>query len=397
MDKGRKEIGLLAGLQALFSSVAVTMVSVVALVGMALSPNPKWATLPYALVTVGTALSTIPLSFLMKRWSRRTGFILGAVSGVVGAVMATLALQLKSFELLLLAAPFFGIYQASSQYYRFAAAEAVGEKDRGIAISLVLTGSVFAAVIAPNVARWSNTSWGLDLYMGPYVMIGAIAVLALVVTPFLHKRSAVEDEQISHGDERPLSEILRQPSTITAMFLSLVGWTSMIFIISATPIAMHGHGFGYDDSTIVIQWHMLGMYVPSFFTGFLIRRFGVEGVLMGGVLLLALTLSVGYSGTDFASFATALVLLGVGWNFAYVGSTTLLTETYRPSERAKVQGMNEFITFTSSAIAGFSAGYVHAYLGWQGVMMINGGLVFAGSLVVLWHRSVRKKNQALLS
>ena len=396
MNKGRREVGLLAAMQALFSSVAVTMVSVVALVGMSLAPNPKWATLPYALVTVGTALSTIPLSFLMKRWSRRTGFILGALSGICGATLAVLALHFHSFELLLLAAPFFGIYQASSQYYRFAAAEAVGEKDRGLAISLVLSGSIFAAVVAPNIARWSNMSWNLDLYMGPYVLVGIFAFLALLVGPLLHKRSAVEDDQIAHGDERPLSEILRQPSTLTAMFLSLVGWTSMVFIMSATPIAMNGHGFSYDDSTIVIQWHMLGMYVPSLFTGFLIRRFGVEGVLMGGVLLLALTLGVGYSGVEFLHFSVALILLGVGWNFAFVGSTTLLTETYRPSERAKVQGLNEFVTFTSSAIAGFSAGYVHAYMGWQGVMVINGGLVFAGSLMVLWHRKVRMR-QALPS
>lgn len=360
----KRNVLLLAGAQALFQTAGVMVMTLSGLVGLQLASDKSLATLPIALMMVASMLTTIPASLFMQRFGRKPGFLLGTALGVGAGVMAAAAIALHSFWLFVAANMLMGGYQGFAQFYRFAAVDAASPDFRSRAISWVIAGGVIAAVAGPTIARFTQGLGPLP-FLASYLALSALSVLAsLVVMRIALPAVAAEEAQ---GPARPLREILRQPVFVTALLGSMAGFAVMSMVMTATPLAMHMHGHHIDASATVIQWHVLGMFLPSFFTGVLIRRVGVLMVMAAGIALLGAHIVVALSGFALLHFLSGLVLLGVGWNFLFIGGTTLLTEAYRPAERGKTQAMHDFLVFGAASLASFSAGKLLNVWGWQAV------------------------------
>jgi MFS family permease len=283
------------------------------------------------------------------------------------------------------------MFNGFGQYYRFTAAEVAPEDYRSRAISYVLAGGVIAAFAGPNLANWSRHSLTAE-FAGSYAYLIGLYLLAFGFASLIQipKPAAVS----SSKEGRPLSVIARQPAYLAAVVSAMVGYGVMNFIMIATPLAMHGYAHAFSDTAFVIQWHIFGMFIPSFFTGHLIRRFGIANIMLTGILLLGLCVLINSSGTTVTHFWIALVFLGLGWNFLFVGATTLLTETYSPNEKAKAQALNDFIVFGTVTITSFSSGAVQHALGWQTInMAVIPFLVLVG-LANLWLRSKQRTTVA---
>ncbi|MCK5040905.1 MAG: MFS transporter, partial [Sphingomonadales bacterium] len=389
-----QNVWLLSLAQAFHVAAALTAVSVVSLVGLSLAPSASLATIPSAMLTVGVALSTIPLSYFMKHTSRRKGFLLGAFFGILSFSFGVASIYLESYWMLCLASLLQGVWQASVLYYRFAAAESVGEdRQKSIAISFVLAGSIFAVLLAPSGSHFLNNMFMPFEYAGAFVFMLLMAVVAFVPLSFL-KPLGIEEEE-DQGVERPLLEIIKQPKTICAMTNTAAAWATMVLMMSATPIAMKHSGHMFEHSSMVIQWHVLGMYVPSLFSGFLISRFGSLKVLFSGAVFLAISFFAAYQGQEFLHFSLALIFLGAGWNFLFVGATTLLTETHTPAERAKVQGANEFMGFTVSALASGFAGAIISIYGWNSLLVLEVVILSIALGVTIWYATTSQHKKAV--
>ena len=341
-----------------------------ALVGFSLSPEKQLATLPLALMFLSGTAITMPASLLMKYIGRRSGFIIGLLIGIIGAAFSAFAIVSGSFTGFCLGACLIGICNGFGAYYRFAAADVSTEAFRSRAISLVLAGGVVAAFVGPNLANLTKNWIGSALFAGGYVSIAILYAIAIGVLTFSRLPRPAQGE--AHGVSRPLSEIIQQPVFIVAVLGGMISYGTMNVVMTATPLAMQAHGHLFSDTALVIQWHLLGMFVPSFFTGHLIKKFGIPPVMIAGAISLLLCTVVNLSGTDVVFFWIALVLLGVGWNFLFIGSTTLLTHTYALPEKAKTQGINDFIVFGTVSITALTSGWLHHWFGWQ---MINWGAI----------------------
>lgn len=366
MTRERRAVLSLAIAQALFQTAAVLVVTVGGLAGLLLAPDKALATLPIACVALGTAVATVPASLLMGRVGRRPGFVLGTLLGAGGGGVAAAAMLVGSFPLLCLGTALVGAYQGFAQFYRFAAAEAATEAFKSRALSLVLAGGVVAALAGPHLGAATRDLVGAATYAGSFLAVLALSMAAtalLAVTP-LEGAPAV-----TAADEppRPLLRIARQPKFLAAVLGAAVGYGVMAMVMTATPLSMVGHSHPVSDAALVIQWHVLGMFVPSFFTGWLVKRFGLTPMMLTGVALLLTHVAVAITGVALLNFLSGLILLGVGWNFLYVGGSTLLTETYRPSERARVQALNDFLIVGVVAAASFSAGALTEIFGWRGL------------------------------
>ncbi|HEX2559719.1 MFS transporter, partial [Phenylobacterium sp.] len=366
MTHERRVVLSLAIAQALFQTSAVLLVTVGGLAGQMLAPDTALATLPIACVALGTAVATLPASLLMGRVGRRPGFVLGALLGASGGGLAAFAMLTESFPLLCVATGLVGGYQGFAQFYRFAAAEAASEAFRSRAISLVLAGGVVAALVGPHLGAVTKDLIGPAAYAGSFLAVLALSLVAAVVVAATPLPSATAGGEAAEPP-RPLPMIMRQPKFIAALVGAAVGYAVMVLVMTATPLSMVGHHHGVADAAFVIQWHVLGMFVPSFFTGWLVKRFGLTVMMLTGVLLLLTHVAVAMSGIALLNYLSGLVLLGVGWNFLYVGGSTLLTETYRPSERSRVQGLNDFLIVGVAAAASFSAGALVEAFGWRGL------------------------------
>jgi predicted MFS family arabinose efflux permease len=384
-----KNVWLLSLAQAFHVAAALTAVSVVSLVGLSLAPSPTLATLPNAMLTIGVALSTIPLSYFMKNTSRRRGFLLGAFFGCLSFSLGVASIYLESYWMLCLASLLQGVYQASVLYYRFAAAEAVGaDKQKSIAISLVLAGSILAVILAPSGSNFLNHIFMPHEYAGAFVFMLFMALLAFIPLAFLRPLAIEEMDDV--GEERSLLEIIKQPKTICAMTNTAAAWAAMVLMMSATPIAMKHSGHMFEHSSMVIQWHVLAMYAPSLFSGYLISRFGSLKILFTGMALLGMSFFSAYQGQEFSHFSFALIFLGAGWNFLFVGATTLLTETHTPAERAKVQGANEFLGFTISALASGFAGAIISIYGWNSLLALEVVILAVALAVTIWYATTKQ-------
>jgi len=377
-----RQVFLLAGAQALFQTVSVLVMTVGALAGAQIADRPELATLPIAAMFLGTAVVTFPASMGMARAGRRAGFLVGALLGVLGGVAGAAGIWLGSLALLSLGTFLVGAYQAFAQFYRFAAGEVADESFRSRAISLVLAGGVVAALAGPMVGRFGANLLPAE-YAGSFLLLALVSLLGAGVLLGLHMPAPPADAQ-AEGPARRWAAIVLQPAYLVALFGAATGYGIMILAMTATPLAMVHHHHDLPTAATVIQLHVLGMFLPSFFTGALIARFGVLRIMLAGVLILAGHILLTLTGTGFVSFASALVLLGVGWNFLYIGGTTLLTTAYRPQERGKAQAINDMTIFIVGLAASFSAAALLQLFGWQMMNVLLLPWLGLAALALVW-------------
>ena len=361
MKNARKNVALLAGCQAMLFTNNVTLISLAALAGFSLADNKALATLPATAYVVGAALTTLPASFFMRRFGRQTGFQAGTAMGMAGALVCCLALWLHSFWLLCAGVLVLGVYNAFGQYYRFAAADAASHDFKAKAISLVLTGGLVGGIIGPELSKYTRDMFAVP-FLGAYASLIVFCLITMGLLAFIRIPQPSVAER--HEPVRPLARIMAQPAFIVAVTGSALGYGVMNLLMTATPLAMGLCGHPYSSAATVIQWHVIGMFAPSFFTGSLIKRYGVLPVMSAGVALEALCVGIALSGVLVANFWWALLLLGIGWNFLYVGGTTLLTDCYRVSEKAKAQGTHDFLVFLTTATSSFASGLLMDRNGW---------------------------------
>jgi len=391
MSTFRRNIPLLATSQALMMSSMSLLLTATALVGLELAPDKSLATLPIAVIFIAVMLTSIPAAMLMERIGRKPAFMFSTIFGMAGGVTATIAIISQNFWLFVLSGFLVGIFNAFGNYFRFAAADSVEPELKSKAISAVLIGGVVAAVVGPNLANLTRDSVSGVMFAGSYISVIVLYLITLVVLSFLKlpHRSHTENRQDTDKG-RPLLVIARQPKFIVAILCAMLGYGVMSFVMTATPLAMHSHAHSFSDTSFVISWHVLGMFAPSFFTGHLIYRYGVLKIMFIGGLLGLGCVAANLLGNTVTHYWIGLTLLGVSWNFLFIGGTSLLTETYLPEERAKAQAMNDFIIFTTVAVASLTAGALQHNLGWQ---VVNIGVIPLLGIILMsifWLASSKK-------
>jgi predicted MFS family arabinose efflux permease len=379
---------VLAVAMALGGSSPAIVVSLGGLVGQALASNKELATLPVSLLNLGLALGTIPAAMLMRKSGRRIGYIVGAGLGLFGGCIAALGIASYSFVLFCIGTLIIGSYGSFNQSYRFAATDAASEAFKPRAISWVMTGGLVAGVVGPQTVIWTRDLVQAAPFAGAFLGQAALAFLSMIAVSFL-RPAPVSIASTTAGGGRPLLEIVRQPRFIVAAVTGLVSYSLMTFMMTAAPLAMIGCGHSVGAAALGIQWHILAMFGPSFFTGRLIARFGKGRVTGAGLVLIALSAVIGLSGITVAHFWTTLILLGLGWNFGFIGATALVTDCYRPEERAKVQAANDFLIFGSVAAASFSSGKLLNAGGWDSVNWLVFPPVVIALVLLAWQQRTK--------
>jgi MFS family permease len=388
----KRNVAVLATCQALLLTNSATLIALNGLVGLALATDKRLATLPVTGWVVGGALTTYFASLLMKRIGRRAGFTFGAAVGIVGALICSWAIYIGDFWLFCFGAVVFGAYNAFGQYYRFAAADAAPVAFRSKAISLVIAGGLVGGIVGPTLSRWTKDLFPVT-FLGAFLVLVVMLFLVIVVLRRLHIPLPSAAEAKEGG--RPLVEIMKQPAYIVAVVAAGFGYGVMNLLMTATPLAMGVCGHPYSAAATVISWHVIGMFAPSFVTGDLIRRFGVLNVMMAGVVLNFACVMIALAGIDVANFWAALVLLGIGWNFLFVGATTLITGAYRPEERAKAQGANDLVIFLIMATSSFASGVVLEARGWDMLNYLALPFVGAIGIAIAWMMLRRRRVPAV--
>ncbi|MGB6101195.1 MAG: MFS transporter [Comamonas sp.] len=354
---------LLTLCQGLFLVNNVTFIAINGLVGLQLAPFGWMATLPVMGYVVGGAIAAPLVARSQTRFGRRGSFQIGLLVALGSALLAAYAAQTRQFWLLMLATVVAGYYNANGQLYRFAAAELTRPDWHEKAVSLVLAGGLLGAVVGPNMAAWTRTLLPTP-FVAAYLTLALVALLAMVVMALIDFPPA--PARSSHAPRgRPLAQIMRQPVFIVATLGAAIGYGVMNLLMAATPLAMQVCGFEFGATATVLQWHVIGMYAPGFFTGHLIRRFGVLCVMGVGVLLNAACVAIALSGVELQHFLAALIVLGVGWNFLFTASTTLALQAYRPEEKDRAQAAINFCVFATMAVTSFSSGALVTTQGWN--------------------------------
>ena len=371
----------LALAQALLTTGNILLVAVSALIGKQLASHPALVTAPVASQFLGLILATLPAAFLMQKLGRKKVFVIGNVFGIIGALVAIQALLSASLLLFTLGIFLTGIAIGIAQQYRFAALDECRAESHAKAISVVMSGGVLAAFIGPNLAIWSQNWFSQNVYVGAFVGLAVLYVLALLLIVCLPLKSHTLAKQ-ANAEVRSYRELWQQPLFVAAIASGAIGYGVMVFLMTATPLAMHHHDYAFPDIAVVIQWHVLGMFVPSFFTGHLIKKHGLKPIIMLGCTLLIISALINLFGQSYVHFFTSLVLLGIGWNFTFIGATQLVSLTYRPQEKGKVQGMNDFLVFTTAAIASLFAGQTVETIGWIWVNLISLPLIVVAMLLI---------------
>ena len=389
--KARRNAVILSVAQALYGAVTTALVVTAGLVGSQLSSDPSLATLPMSMMIIGTAATTLPISLIMKRVGRRTGFVACALAGMLGGLIGTYAIFNRSFPLFLLGAFLIGVYQASASYYRFAAADLASPAFRPKAISWVMTGGIAAALFGTLMVMGTVNLFAPVAFAGTWA---AMAVLSLAGALTLFAVDIPYKADVNLPTGRPLLQIARQPRYMVAALCAMLAYGIMVLVMTATPVAMLGCGFSVQDSSWVIQWHALAMFVPSFFTGSLITRFGAERIAATGMVFLSCAAISGLVGIHFENFAVGLVLLGLGWNFSFLGGTNLLTTTYEPAERNKAQGLNDLLVFGTTSITSLGAGKLLAWFNWSAVNYAVFPMVALALVMIGWLATHRRSATA---
>ena len=378
----RRNALVLAVTQALAGGNSTVLVATAGIVGTTLAPDKSLATRPISIYVLGMWMGTLPLGALARRLGRRDALQIGTVCGVLTGLICCVAVLQGSFLLLNVGAVFSGLYASAHQSYRFAAADTASEAFRPKAISWVLFGGVVAGVVGPQLVIVTQDLWPPYLFAATYIGQAALALISAGVLMFMNipkppARSAA-------GDGRPLGEIAKQPRFVVAVACGVATYSMMNLVMTSAPLAMVMCNHSVTDATLGLQWHVLGMYAPSFATGALMSRFGLERITGAGLALIIVSAVIGIAGISLWHFWIALALLGVGWNFAFIGATTMVTHCHRPNERNKVQAFNDFLVFGSMAIGSFSSGALLVSFGWS---MVN-GVVFpvalAATALLVW-------------
>ena len=365
-------------------SITTTSINMIntGLVGALLATNPSYSTIPLSLQFLTIALTLIPVSLLMGKFGRRPMFLIGSMAAFLGCLTIAFAIVDKSFSLFILGSILLGFSQANQQFYRYAAADNVSNNQKSKAISLVLAGGIIAAVVGPEVSRYSFDLLPDYIYLATYLFAAIIQILNFIILIFIKiKKPEVRVQKL-----RPLSNILMQKILIIAILAAAVGYSLMSFIMTATPLQIVNIcKLGNSASSTVIQWHIIAMFAPSFFTGSIISRFGNRKVMLAGIILYAFSVFFGILGETVQNFWIALFLCGLGWNFLYVGGSDIIAKSALPEERAKVQGVTDFIIFVFVAMGSFLAGYLHSNLGWEIMLFyttIPIILIFIGIIII---------------
>lgn len=384
----KRNVFLLSFCQAMMMTGNSLIVATAALVGYLLAEDKSLATIPLALQFLSTMLTSVPASFLMKRLGRRRGFMIGIALGAAGAATAVTAILHQEFWLFCAATMLVGMFNGFGIYYRFAAVDVATEEYKPRAISYVMAGGIVAAFAGPNLANLTNGLFDTPEFAASYAVLVGIYALSFLALTFLDIPRPARSTNGHSG--RPLGALVRQPVFAVAVLSAMLGYGIMVLVMTATPLAMKGHAHSFSDTAFVIQWHVFGMFAPSFVTGQLIQRFGVLNILITGALLTLLCVITNLLGTEVYHFWIALVLLGIGWNFLFVGATDLLTEAYVESEKAKAQAFNDFMVFTTVTVASLSAGMLQYNFGWQAVNMGVLPSILLILVAVTWLKSHRK-------
>lgn len=381
---------MLAICQGLFTCAISIDLTLTALTGYQLAPDKSLATLPFALITVAGAVVTWFAAFLIQRLGRRLSFTLGALFGGVGGAISVWSVFHADFWMFCIGTACVGVFQAFAQYYRLAAADAVPAEAKSRAISTVLTGGVIAAIAGPALAAWSKDLFPTALFAGAYLIVALLGVLSALILMLFYPAAKHDGGTAQAAEEaalpaRPLGQIVRQPVFLASLANNVAGSMVMMFIMTAAPLAAVACHHGIDDGAAIIQWHLVGMYAPSFFAGRLIKRFGLGAVLMAGLALNFACAVTAMASPGLPAFYAALFFLGVGWNFMFVGGTTLLAQSYTPGERAKTQGLSEFLRYAATALATLGAGPLLARFGWETLnAAIVPMLVICGLVTLRW-------------
>jgi len=383
---------LLVLCQGIFLTNNVTFIAINGLVGLSMAPFGWMATLPVMGYVVGGALSTTLVAKTQARFGRRISFQLGLLVAFFSALLGAWAVMQHNFWLLVAATVIAGYYSANGQLYRFAAAELAAVNFREKAVSLVLAGGLIGAIAGPNLAAKSRTMMEVP-FAGAYLALAVLALLAMALMAFI-RFPAHTPVTGKSNQGRPLMEIMRQPVFAVACAGAALGYGVMNLLMAATPLAMQQCGLGFDDAALVLQWHVIGMFAPGFFTGHLIKRFGTLTVMGWGVALNLVCIVIGLAGQDLLNFEIALFILGVGWNFLFTGSTTLSLNAYRPEEKDRAQGAINFCVFAVTALTSFASGALVTTQGWN---LLNWGSLVPVCLTaaaLLWLAGINRKAAA---
>ncbi|AOZ04477.1 MFS transporter [Cupriavidus malaysiensis] len=392
---------VLAVCQALFTAALSVDLTLTGLVGYTLAPDKALATLPFALITVASAFTAIAAAFVIERCGRRLAFCLGGLACTVGGLVSVWAISHRHFVAFCVGTALVGVFQAFARFYRLAAADAAAVAEKPRAIAAVLTGGVVAAVCGPAIAAWSRDMLQAEPFAGSYLVVALFGVATILLLLLAYREPA--RTEAGAGDEavlpaRPLGEIVRRPVFLAAFANNGIGNAVMMFVMTATPIAAVACGHSIGQGAQIIEWHLVGMYAPSFFSGWLLQRFGTARMLACGTLLCAVAALAALASTALPAFYLALLCLGVGWNFMFVGGTALLAASYRPSERARTQAAAEFSAAVLTALATLAAGQVLHRHGWQAVnLAVLPALAVALALTLAWQRQVRREQAGALA
>ncbi|WP_135385730.1 MFS transporter [Vibrio tasmaniensis] len=381
-----RNVWLLSLCQALLMTGNILLISVIGLIGKQIAPSVSMITLPVALQFLGLMAATIPASLISGKLGRKQGFSIGNVVGITGASLATYALSQQHFYLFCFATFLLGIGIGFGTLYRFAAIEVCDENARHRAISISMAGGVLAAVLGPNLAIMSQ-QWSADgLYIGAFASLIGLNILALALLQTIQFPKVSFNSQAPKAD--PLSVIVKAPNFIGAVFAAMVAYAVMNILMTATPLAMIGCGFDFTKAAGVIEWHVLGMFVPAFFTGSLIEKFGSRMMILAGGVLFVVSIAINIHGVSIWHFRAALVVLGVGWNFMFIAATGLFSQSYQAQNKAKAQAFNEFVVFGCVTVTALLSGWLESTAGWQNLNLYV--LPFVLAVILLFAFSARK-------
>jgi MFS family permease len=393
----RGNVAILSVCQALAMAAGSIDMTLTALTGYQLAPDKLLATLPFSLITVAGAFVTFSASMLMKRIGRKLGFMLGATVGTLGGIVSFWAVLHADFWVFCLGTAAVGVFQAFAQYYRLAASDSVRDEDKSKAISAVLAGGVVAAVLGPMLASWSKDFIPTVLFAGSYLAIAALSLVSILLLAIFYRELAVHHASVAasaQSADRSIGVIVRTPIFMASTASSIVGSVVMMFVMTAAPLAAVACGHTIDDGANIIQWHLVGMFAPSFVTGILIKRFGLPRIVFAGIVLNLVCMIVAISSVSLPAFYLALFCLGVGWNFLFVAGSTLLVQSCRPSEQAKTQGTAELVRYLATAIATLAAGPILEIGGWRIVNLAMLPLsVLISGVIVWWVASERRRQR----